>query len=354
MPALTSIALGLGALGAIGGAISGGSDETTTTGRNVAPPSQRELDLQNQSMSNYLQQLALANQQQGDIQQGAGVQSTSRDTLQNVIGGDSFNINPAQEAQVNAIRNASVKAGTQNVQDFVNNNLSDISNSAGVRGLRGQAVSELQGRSIGEGAKAIGNLTSQANATAAQQSLDVPYRQAQLQGSLANSNANFMENLRQQSIQNRQQLQNPVLMQTLQNERQGNATQTTTNPGSFGKALGGAMGGFASGASGGLNFANGLRNLGSSGAGTASNGIDYSTAAIPSSDQFQMPGYFRGGFVGGKEVTPGSSPMNDTQMIRASAGEMVIPKEFAHDAKLSKAYVDFLHKKHADSKKGTA
>jgi hypothetical protein len=74
---------------------------------------------------------------------------------------------------------------------------------------------------------------------------------------------------------------------------------------------------------------------------------------IPSSDSFKMPkGYYKGGFVGGREEVPGSHPMNDTQMIRASAGEMIIPKEFAHDARLSKAFIDFMHKKHMESKKG--
>lgn len=346
MPALTSIALGLGALGAVGGAISGASDEVTTSGRNVAPPSQRELDLQNQSMSNYLQQLAMANQQENAIGQGQGLQDTSRGTLQDVIGGEAFNINPEQQNQINAIRQASVDAGTGNVQDFVNKNLSDVSNSAGVRGLRGQAVSELQGRAIGEGARQIANLQGQANVTAAQQSLDVPFRQAQLQGGLANSNSNFMENLRNQAMQNRQQLQNPVLMQTLQNERQGNASTTTTNPGSFGKAVGGALGGFGSVANGTLGFANGVRNLNSGG---SSNGVDYGTAPIPQMSDY---GFWKGGFVPGREHVEGSHPENDTIRARLSAGELVIPKEFAQDPKLSKAYVDFMHKKNSDAKKG--
>lgn len=265
MPALTSIALGLGGLGAIGGAISGANGSTQTTTRNVPPPTQQEIDLQNNSMANYLQQLALSNQQQSDIQGGAGVQDASRSALQNIIGGQSFNLNPQQQEQINSIRQAAVQAGTQNVQDFVNQNLSSIGNNAGVRGLRGQALSELQGRAIGRGAEAIGNLSSQANLTAAQQALDVPYRQAQLQGSLANSNANFMEALRQQAIQNRQQLQNPALMQNLQNERLGSASTTQSTPGSLAGAIGGALGGFGSVGSGALSFANGLRNIGGGG-----------------------------------------------------------------------------------------
>lgn len=342
MPALTSIALGLGALGAVGGAISGGSDEVTTSGRNVAPPSQRELDLQNQSMSNYLQQLAMANQQESAIGQGQGLQETSRGTLQDVIGGEAFNINPEQQNQINAIRQASVDAGTGNIQQFVNQNLSDVSNSAGVRGLRGQAVSELQGRAIGEGARQIANLQGQANVTAAQQSLDVPFRQAQLQGSLANSNSNFMENLRNQAMQNRQQLQNPVLMQTLQQERQGNASTTTTNPGSFGKAVGGALGGFGSVANGTLGFANGVRNL-------SAPKTNYAELPVPQMSDY---GFWKGGFVPGRERVEGSHPENDTIRARLSAGELVIPKEFAQDPKLSKAYVDFMHKKNSDAKKG--
>jgi len=378
MPALTSLALGAGALGAIGGAVAGGSDETITAGKRVAPPTQRELDLQNQSFNSYMKQLALSQQGEDAISGGSGIQDTSRGTLENVIGGQAFNINPEQQAQIEAIRNATVQAGTGDIQNFVNQNLSSISNSGGVRGLRGQALSELQGRSIGEGARQISNITGQANATAAQQALDVPFKQAQMQGNLANQNANFMETLRQQAIQNRQQLQNPILMQSLQNERLGSAEAYQTTPGSFGKALGGAAAGFGSMGAGVAGFGKGMKDLNS--AGYAHGGVvqpekdrawnqrekeEFSDVFKQqpgsfedrlrrpfSSNEDEEDNYAKGGFVrGGSAPIAGDHTMNDTVHAKLSPGEIVIPRSFAHDPDLSKAFINYLHKKNKPSNK---
>jgi len=388
MPALTSIALG--AAGAIGGAIAGGEDETTTTKKYIPPASQQELDLQKKSMESYLQQLNLAQQGEAGIAGGQGVQDASRNSLESILGGQAFNISPEQQAQVQAIRDAAVQSGTGDIQNFVNQNLSNISNSAGVRGLRGQALSELQGRSIGEGARAIGNLSSQANLTAAQQSLDVPYRQASLQGGIANQNANFMERLRQQAIENRQQLQNPVLMQSMQNERLGQATQTSTTPGSVGKAIGGALGGLGSGFSTGAGISKGLSDLGGSDYNSSGGGVKYAMAhggRVPDQDRKWTPqeveqfkkgynapsggavtsalrdlftfnddkekedNYARGGKVEGTAHFRGDTEANDTVHAKLSPGEIVIPRSFAHDPDLSKAFINYLHKKEKESKK---
>lgn len=349
MAGLTSVALGLAAAGAVGGAIAGGEDNVTTSQRNVAGASPQELELQKKSMESYLQALNLQNQQEADIGKGQGVQDTSRNTLQDVIGGDAFNINPEQQSQVNAIRQAAVDAGTGDIQNFVNENLSSISNSAGVRGLRGQALSELQGRSIGEGARQVANLSKQANLTAAQQALDVPFRQAQLQGGLANNNANFMENLRQQAIQNRTQLQNPALMQSLQQERFANATTTNTDPGSFGKALAGAAGGAGSGLGAGASLASAMK--------PASSGITFNNygggQGLQSSNDLKMPEFggsaygskAHGGMIEGRAKYTGDTIKNDVVPTMLSPGEMVIPRTFAHDPKLAKAFIDYMHRK---------
>lgn len=62
--------------------------------------------------------------------------------------------------------------------------------------------------------------------------------------------------------------------------------------------------------------------------------------------------YFQGGLVEGKEVVPGSSPLNDTQLIKASAGEIVLPKEVASSPKAAKSFVELVHhlKKNKDNK----
>lgn len=244
------LAAGGAALGLISGA--GGSEQTTT--RNVAPPSQRERDLQEQSFQNYLQQLQLAQQQEAGIQGGAGLQEAARGGIESILNGQSFAATPEEEARINQYRQALVDQGAFDVQNLINQNVQRLTASAADRGVRGQALSELQSQGINSGAQQLGSIVRQANVTAAQQLMDNPYRRAQLQGSLANQNANFMENLRQQAIQNRQQLQNPALMQTLQNERLAAAGSTTVQPGSLGGAIGGALGGAGSLLSAGAAF----------------------------------------------------------------------------------------------------
>lgn len=54
--------------------------------------------------------------------------------------------------------------------------------------------------------------------------------------------------------------------------------------------------------------------------------------------------YSHGGEIPGKAKVAGDSPENDTVPIMASPGEIVIPRTFAHDPDLSKAYVNFIHK----------
>lgn len=233
------LAAGGAALGAIAGA--GGSEQTTT--RNIAPAGSRERELQDMSFQNYLAQQNLVGQQEAGLSQAEPIQQAARGNLMDIFGGGAFQATPEEEMRINQYRQALIDQGTADVQNMMNPLFQRAMNSAGVRGVRGQALSQLQGDVLSAGAREMGNLTRQANVTAAQQLMDNPYRRAALQGNLASQGANFMEQLRQNAINNRNILQNPALMQSLQNERFAAAGTTTTTPGSFGSALGGALGG---------------------------------------------------------------------------------------------------------------
>jgi hypothetical protein len=205
------------------------------------------------------------------------------------MGGQAFDVDPATQARIAAARDATIQAGQADINKFLTEGMSGIMGNAANRGLRGQALSELQGRQLGAATDQYGRLVSGANVTAANQALNLPMQYAQIQGGLANSNANFAENLRQQAFANRQQLQNPALMQAMQRDRLGAATQTTTEQGSVGGAIGGALGGLGAGMSGGANIGYALNGAGGGQTnGWQGGGPDYSTMNIPSSSQFRM------------------------------------------------------------------
>lgn len=377
MPSGVGLALGGGAL--LGG-IAGAGDKTQTTTRNVAPASAQERDLQQKSFESYLQQLALAQQGEAGIQGGQGIQTNARDLMQGILTGSSFGLTPEETQQIHATRQAQIDLGQQDVNKYLENAMRGVNQSAAERGVRGQALSELQGRAVQSGAEQMGRLVGQANLTAAQQAQQMPYQRLGIQGGLANQNANFMENLRQQAIANRQALQSPVLMQSLLNERLGSASETSTSPGSFGSVIGGALGGAGAGASlyGALNgktqnkaqggrvepqrdptkrkeiedFARGARQGGS-----WSETWNTLRDAImgPSEEEKKKMSQQKplrmadGGFVPGMASFPGDTMLNDTVPVEASPGELIIPRAFAKDPKLAKAFVEYQFRQESGS-----
>lgn len=379
MPSGVGLALG----GAVLGGIAGSQDDVSTQQKNVAPASAQEKELQDKSMQNYLQQQNLANQQEQNVGQAGQFQGQAQGAVSNVLNGNAFNISPQQQAQIDQARNANIQAGQGDIENFVNNSLSKVSGSAADRGVRGQALSELQGRAIGEGTRQYANLVGQANAQAAQQSIDNPYRQASLQGQLGQQNVGFQNNLINQAEQNRQQLQNPALMNALQNERLASAGVTNTQEANAGTAIGGALGGagsllaaggsakkaglffdggfvpgyyrggevqkqsderfhqnaedFQRGFNSGPDISRSIRNIGDA-------------LGLTNHDENKQKNMAHGGMVPGRAHFLGDTPMNDTETIKVSPGELIIPRSHAHDPKLAKAFVDYIHNK--DKKKG--
>lgn len=323
MPGVTGALLG----GALAGGLSGAGGSSSSQSMSRPGATDDEMALQKNAFNSYFANLDNVRAQENAVGQGAGVQQGARDQLQNIFNGTAYDVTPQMQQQIDNVRNANIQAGAGDINNFVQQSLQGVNSSAADRGVRGQALGQAQGTAVAEGARQFGNLVGQANATAAQQAMDNPYRQAQLSGGLANQNANFMENLRQQAITNRSNLANPALLGYYQNERSGNATQTSNTPGSLGSTLGGALGGAGS-------FAGGYGNL------------LRGQAAIN-----QYPGKAHGGFIDGISTMRGDHAANDTVPVRLSPGELVIPKSHAHDAKLAKAFVDYMFKDH---KKGAA
>lgn len=371
MPSGVGLAL---AGGAVLGGIAGAGDKNSTTSRNISPPTSQERDLQQKSLESYLQQLSLAQQGEAGIQGGQGVQSAARGSLEGILNGSSFGLTPQEYQQIQATRQAQIDLGQQDVNKYLDQALQGVNASAAERGVRGQALSQLQGSAIQAGADQMGRLIGQANLTAAQQAQQAPLSRLGIQGGLANSNANFMENLRQQAIANRQALQSPALMQALQNERLGSASETTNTPGSFGSVVGGALAGAGAGASayGNLNrpaypqskaqggriqaqptpdpwrrkevqdFARGA-STGGSWSETYNTLRDALIGPSPSPGPQDKKNLRMadGGFVPGQSQFPGDTMLNDTVPVDMSPGELVIPRAFAKDPKLAKAFVEY-------------
>lgn len=353
----TGLALGLGSL--VGG-LAGGSDETQTRTVNIAPPSGMERDAQEKSWQSYLQQLNLAQQGEQGIQGGAGVQGAARQSLESILGGQAFNLTPEEQQRIQDIRSSMISQGSDEVQKMINENIQRANASAATRGVRGQALSELQGRGISAGAEQMGNLVQQANLVAAQQAQQAPLQRIGLQGGLANQNANFMEQLRQQAIANRQALQNPVLMNNLQQERMAAAGVTNTNPASFGDIAGGALAGAGAGIKA-LSLFDQQKKMAQGGrvdndpykrqeirdfARGASQGGSWEEAfnnirQAVTGQQKKPIKMAEGGFVPGQSAFAGDSMLNDTVDVSLSPGEIVVPKSFAKDPKLAKAFIDY-------------
>lgn len=248
MAAASSIALGAAAAGGIGGAIAGASDDVTTQNKNVAPATAQERQLQEQSIQNYFRQQALADQQEQSMNSNGAsqIQGGARGVMDSILNGQSFTLSPEEMANLQNIRQSTVQAGMGDINKFVDARLQALQGDAANRGVRGQALSQLQVGALNEGTDRLANLEAQANADFQRQAAAMPMQRMQLQGGFAQNNLTFQDSLRQQAMANRQALQNPALMSALQNERLQAAGVTTTHEGSVGGAIGGFFGGAGS------------------------------------------------------------------------------------------------------------
>lgn len=246
--------LGGGALlGGIGGAAKGakGTPEQIQTSKTTLPGAGlKEQELQRKSLEQYEQAQNLASQYEGQIGSAQSMQDQARQAASRIMGGEAFAITPQEQAQIEAIRSATVQAGSGDIQDFLNRQMAGVVQSGAGRGLRGQALGGLQGQVIDTGARQLGNLASQAQLTAAQQSFQAPYQRLQAQSPYIQGGLSFADQMRIQAQQNRNLLQSPWMLQAMQQERFRQPTVEGVIPGQKGSVgdailggLGGALGG---------------------------------------------------------------------------------------------------------------
>ena len=255
------------AAGGLGGAAKGAKgtpSQTQTQTTSIQGPGAQEQQLQSQSLANYMQQQNLAKGLEGQIGATQSFQDLARQGAQGLIGGEAFALSPEEQARIQSMRDALIQQGTANVGFQTQQGLQQAVGSAAGRGLRGQALGSLQARVLESQQRNVADIANQANTLAAQQALQMPMQRVGLQQGMIGQGMTLADQLRQQAIQNREALQNPVLMNALQRDRLANTTTTQVTPGqkgSLGAAIAGGMAGAAGGAANMAGLGEAFRNV---------------------------------------------------------------------------------------------
>lgn len=241
---LETIALGAGALGGIGGAIKGAKG--TPAVNRLAAAGADETALLAKARQQYQQQLNQIRAQEQGISALDPLRQQALGGFQGVLGGQAFQASPEELAQIDQLRQAQIQLGTQDIQRLLGEAIGQTTASAGVRGLRGQALAQLQGQNVQSAAQQIGNVVNTAGVQAAQQAMENPYRRVAAQTPFLQQGLTYQDQLRQQAIQNRQLASNPALLGYYQGERQSaGQLNTPAQRGSIADALAGFAGGGA-------------------------------------------------------------------------------------------------------------
>lgn len=242
---LEALAIGAG-VGALGGAIKGAKG-TAAVNRYVAPGA-AENKLVNQAQGQYNKQLGLIDQQQAGLAALDPLRQQALQGYQGVLDGSAFQANQQDLSQIGQLRDAQIQLGTQDIQRLLGEATGMTNSQAGVRGLRGQALAQLQGQNTQQAAQQIGSVVNQANAQAAQMAIDNPYRRVAAQGQAMQTGLTYQDQLAQQAIQNRQLASNPALLSYYQGNRSQQGSLNTPKQG--GGFLDGVVGGLSGAAAG--------------------------------------------------------------------------------------------------------
>ena len=230
-------------------------------------PTAQEQDLQGQSIQNYLRQQQLAQQQESGIEELNPLRQQALQQSQDVLSGQAFNLSPDEQARIMAQRQALIDQSATGINRNLQEQTQQLQAGAGIRNLRGQAAAELQGNALRASNQSLTDVTNQANSLAAQQALALPQQRISAQTPYAQQGLTLRDQLLQQAQANRSALQNPVMLQLLNQQRlaSGVTRSTTTQPGQKGGFWNGVLGGLGgafSGLGAGVNLAGGLQELG--------------------------------------------------------------------------------------------
>ncbi len=255
----------------VGGAVKGakGTPEQVTTQEQqtkIQGAGGIEQGLQRSSLENYNQAQQQAQGLEGQIGAAQSFQEQARQAAQGILGGQAFNVTPEEQMRIQGLRDALVQQGTADVGFQTQQGLQKALGSAAGRGLRGQALGALQGQVLESQQRNVRDIANQANTMAAQQYMQAPQQRIAAQQGIIGQGLSLADLLRQQAFQNRNTLQDPTLMNTLQRERLAGASQVTRGvvpgqKGSFADALAGGLAGASGGVSNVANIAGTFRNF---------------------------------------------------------------------------------------------
>ncbi len=278
MAAVTSaVAAGVGAVSAVAGAVKGargtpGISATQALGKKSAMQKGLETD----SLNSYREQQALAQSFEQGIAEADAMRDPAIQAYLQQINGTAFQATPQELAQIQTIRDAMVQQGTQGINQFVNEGLTQATSGAAARGLRGQALGALRGDVINNATNQVGGIQNAANLFAAQQAMSQPYQRVQAQQNALQQGLSYGDQMRLQAQQNRQQLQSPFLL-SMEQAGRSQRTSTPGQPGGFWGGVTGAATGLSAGLGTASNTLGSLRDLGimGGGSGGGSGGYGY-------------------------------------------------------------------------------
>jgi len=253
--------------GGLGGFLKGARGTPDQVSRTQLPnASAQERELQRQALQNFGQAGELATGLEGQIGSAQGVQDLARQQLNQILGGQAFNLTPDELARIQAVRQAMVDQGQADTTQFFNNALQQTQASAARRGVRGQALSQLQGDVTRSAGDQLGQFTRQANLFAGQQALNMPTQRIQAQSPFISQGMSLGDALRQQAMLNRERLANPAELQAMRQLRMAQPSQIQQGQrGSFTDSLIGGLAGGIGGMGAGANLFGGLQNAGAFG-----------------------------------------------------------------------------------------
>lgn len=258
-----AIALGGMAAGGVAGAIKGaqGTPEQRVNSELGAMTPEQQQAIRD-SLASFQAGQAGIGQQEQDILARMGLQNQSRDVLGQALGGSLFQMTPQEQAQLESIRNSQIATGQTEIGRLLEQGLGRTEASAAARGVRGQALSELQGQQTNIASQRLQDVINQANQGFASGAMNLPMQRAAQQIGIAGQGASFADQLRQQALQNRLQFQTPGALSTLSNERIAGASKVIPGQeGSFGDALIGLIGGIGGTGQAVGNVGGGIANL---------------------------------------------------------------------------------------------
>jgi hypothetical protein len=262
-----TIGAGVAGAGAIGGAVKGAKgtpEQVQNQTTQIAPAGAQEQALQQQSLQNYTQAQALASGLEGQTGSAQTFQDQARQAGQNILSGQAMQLTPQEQQQIADLRSALINQGQVDINTQMRTGIQGAQSDAANRGLRGQAMGALQGQVMQAGTDAMGRLSTSANTQSANAAMQMPYQRIAAQQGMIGQGMSLADQLRQQAVTNRMNLQNPALMGMYANERIAGASRQMSTPaqgGGFWDAVTGALGGGVQGANIGANIYGAMNNL---------------------------------------------------------------------------------------------